>query len=181
MCAKPLLTDIHLLIVGDIDHRTDTLVVVHQCDVDRKFVIALDKFDGTIQRIDQPEELPILTLFVQHLATLFAQNRDARHAEYLLDLVVGQAVGYRYGCAVALDADVVVVTILVDLHNLGTGLDGCIYSHLDKVGANLVSYNHLVCLKFHCSSFVKITIIFEFSISAAINFCKKEINSLHIR
>ena len=110
---------IHLGKVGDINHRAHADIVLHERDVDREFVVTLEEFYRSVERVDQPEELPVAALLVAQFAPLLAQNRYPRGAEVLADGLVGQPVGQRDGGSVALEAHLIRRAVLVDLH------DGC--------------------------------------------------------
>ena len=108
--------DIDFSQIGHINHRRLTHVVLHQSDVDREFVVAPDEFDRAVERIDQPEQLPVAALLVTHFAPFFRKDRNARRSQRFLDDPVRRAVGDRNGGFVVLDAYVVVFAVLVDLH-----------------------------------------------------------------
>ena len=77
--------DVHLFEIGDINDRPHADVVLHQGDIHGKFVVSLDEFDRSVERIDQPVQLPVTAFVVAHLAALLTQDRDARAAQIFAD------------------------------------------------------------------------------------------------
>ena len=133
--------DIHLPEIGHIDHRSDADVVLHQGDIDRELVVALDELHRPVQRVHQPVKLPVAALLVAHLAPLLRKDRNARRPEVLADGPVGQPVGPRDRRAVVLEAYVVVVEVLIDLHDRGSGSHGRIEQGRQQIHSHLV-VNH---------------------------------------
>ena len=133
--------DVDLLEIGHVDHRPHADIVLHERDVDRKFVVALDELHRAVQRIDQPVELPVAALVVEHLAPLLAQDGDARRPEVLADGLVGHAVGQRNGRPVVLETYVVILLVLVDVHDGGTCPDRGIEQGRQQIHSHLV-VNH---------------------------------------
>jgi hypothetical protein len=115
---------VHFLEIGDVNHRPRTYVILHQRDIDRELVVPLYELHGAVQRIYQQEQLPVAPLVEAHFAPLFAQDRNTGLPQVVLDGLVRETVGHGDGGAVAFEADVVVVAVLIDLHDRGPRPDG---------------------------------------------------------
>ena len=124
--SRTLDSNIHLLMIGDIEHRSNTFVIVEQSDIDGELVIALNELQSAIQRVDKQEHLPIATLIVENLAALLAQNRDTGGAEVLLNGRMGHTVRQCDRGLVALEAYVITLTVLIDFHYRIARLNSCI-------------------------------------------------------
>ena len=133
--------NVHLFEIGNINNRPHADVILHQGDVDRKFVVAFDKFDRAVQRIDQPVKLPVAALFVAHLPTLFRKDRDTCGTEVLADGLVRDAVGQRDRGFVVFETYIVIVEILVNAHDRGSGSDCRIEKRRQQIHSHLV-VNH---------------------------------------
>ena len=128
--TAPAPREIHLAQIGNIHHRRHAPVILHQGDIDRKLVVSLDKLHRSVQRVHQPEQLPVAALFVPHLTPLFAQNRNTGRSQIGLDRFVRPAVRDGNRSLVALNADVVILLVFVNLHNGRTGP----HRRIEKVG-----------------------------------------------
>lgn len=138
--AVALEGEIHLAVVGDVEHRCYASVVRHEGYVYRKFVVSLDELDCSVERVYEKEEIPVAAFVVVHLASLLAQDGYAGRTEKLLDGGMGDTVGYGDGRAVALESDVVVVYILVYLHYGRAGLDCRIETLRHEMSLDLFAY-----------------------------------------
>ena len=145
-CIPP--RDIQLLEIGHVNHRPHADIVLHQGDVDRKFIVPFDKFDRPVERVDQPVELPVAALVVEHLAPLLAQDRDARRAQVFADGFVRQPVGERDRRLVVFEAYIVIVEVFIDIHYRGSGPDCRIDERRQQVHPHLVVYHRSSSFEF---------------------------------
>ena len=60
------------------DHAHHRLMTLDQRDVDRKLTVALDKFLGAVERVDQPVFVPAGAFFERHLSGFLGQYRHLR-------------------------------------------------------------------------------------------------------
>ena len=117
--------------VRNVNHCCCADVVLHQGDVDREFVVAVDEFARAVERIDQPEKFPVATLLIVHFASVLAQNRDAGLAQRAFDDVVRRTVGGGDGTGIpVVFRKVVVVAVFVNLHYGGSGP----YCGVERIG-----------------------------------------------
>jgi hypothetical protein len=101
--------DVHLFEIGDINDSPHADVVLHQGDIHGKFVVSLDELDRSVERIDQPVQLPVAAFVVAHLAALLTQDRDARAAQIFADGFVCETVGEGDRRLVVFEAYIVIV------------------------------------------------------------------------
>lgn len=123
-------------------------VVLHERDVYRKFVVALDELDRSVERIYEPVELPVAAFVVAHLTPLLRKDRNARRTEVFADRLVCQTVRYRDRRMVRFEADVVIVAVLVYAHDRRPGPDRRIEERRQQIHAHLIIYHRSPCLKF---------------------------------
>ena len=101
--------------------------------VDRKLTVALNKFLGSVQRVHQPEGVPLASLFVAIVCPLLAQDRQSRVLQHLGYAAVCSLVGKCQRRIVGLTLNTkILVGVVVDGHDVATGSQCRTYGHAQR-------------------------------------------------